>query len=174
MKFSKILLLLVIAVSIVSCKSDDDGAVAFTLSNTNIAGTHALNFFLVNIDQSLEFNGIPVTSNTSVVGDTFQVTAVFGDDGTYTISGQYRIVATVTVGGISETDTEIIVLDESGAYQINTTDQTITMSSLNELGDGTFDVELFNETEFRLTQTISETTPDITSTATSELRFVRE
>ena len=174
MKFSKILLLLVIAVSIVSCKSDDDGVVAFTLSNTNIAGTHALNFFLVNLDQSLEFNGIPVTSNTSIVGDTFQVTAVFGDNGTYTISGQYRIVATVTVGGISETDTEIIVLDDSGTYQINTTDQTITMSGLNELGDGVFDVELFNETEFRLTQTISETTPDITSTTTTELRFVRE
>jgi hypothetical protein len=167
-------LLLVIAVSIVSCKSDDDGVVAFTLSNTNIAGTHALNFFLVNLDQSLEFNGIPVTSNTSIVGDTFQVTAVFGDNGTYTISGQYRIVATVTVGGISETDTEIIVLDDSGTYQINTTDQTITMSGLNELGDGVFDVELFNETEFRLTQTISETTPDITSTTTTELRFVRE
>ncbi len=145
------------------------------MSNTNIAGTHALTFFRVNIDESFEFNGIPVTSNTSVVGDTFQVTAVFGDNGTYTISGQYRVVATVTVGGVSETDSEIIVLDESGTYEINnTTAQTISLSGLNELGDGVFNVELFNETEFRLKQIVDETTPDLTSTTTTELTFTRQ
>jgi hypothetical protein len=175
MKFSKILLLLVIAVSIVSCKSDDDGTVEFNLSNANIAGTHALSFFTVNREETADFNGVPVTSNTSVVGNTFQVTAVFGNDGTYTISGDYIAIITLTSGGVSqELDPETIVLDESGTYVIGTDEQTISLSGLSELGGGVFVVELFNETEFRITQMVEVTLPDLTSTTTSELRFVRQ
>lgn len=174
MNLSKILLVLFLSLSIVSCKNNDDDTVLFVLSNTNLAGTHALTFFNVNLDQAFEINGIPVTSNTTVVGDTFQVTAVFGDNGTYTIAGQYRIVTTVTVAGMSETDTEIIVLDENGTYQISSNAETLTLSGLNDLGDGVFNVEVFNANELRLTQMISETAGGVTSDTTTELRFTRQ
>jgi hypothetical protein len=173
MNFSKILFLLVIAVSVVSCSSDDD-TVPFNLSNTNIAGTHALTFFTVSVDQSVEVNGMPETTNTSIIGDTFEVTAVFGDDGTYTIAGQYNIVSTTTVGGISTIDEDTVVLDEIGSYEIDAVEQTISLSGLSNFGDDTFEVTLFNETEFRLSQETIATSPDLTFATSSELRFVRQ
>jgi len=74
MRATRILLIFLLVISVLSCKKDDDGSITvFLLNNENLAGTHALTFLSIVIDQTFDINGIPVTSHTTVVGDTFQV-----------------------------------------------------------------------------------------------------
>ena len=176
MKPTKILLIFVLALSVISCnKKDDDGETnSFLLNAANLAGTHALTFLTINIEETTEINGIPVTSTITSVGSTFQVEIIFLENGTYTIEGQYLMTTTVSVAGQSETDTEIIVLDEGGTYSIDANEETIFVSgSGGELGSGTFDITLFNETDFRFTQTQVITTNGTTGDIVSEYRFKR-
>jgi len=176
MKSTKYLLIFILALTVVSCnKNDDDGeSNSFLLTAANLAGTHALTFLTVDIEETTEINGIPVTSTITAVGSTFQVEIVFLESGTYTIDGQYLVTTTVTVAGQSETDTEIIVLDEGGTYSIDANAQTIFVSgSGGELGSGTFDITLFNETDFRFTQTETITANGISGDIVSEYRFER-
>ncbi len=175
MRSTRIILFFLMVISVASCKKDDDGSVTvFLLNNENLAGTHALTFQSVVIDQTFEINGIPVTSHTTVVGDTFQVLFVFAVNGTFTSEGEFRVTITTTVAGQTEIQTEIIVLDENGTYQLNANAQTITIDGGGEFGNGTFDVILFNETEFRITQQLSDDTNNVITDTTSELRFVRQ
>lgn len=176
MKLSKTLLILVLALSVFSCnKNDDDGETSFLLNRENLAGTHALTFLTVDIVEMTEINGIPVTSTITAVGSTFQVDVIFNADGTYTAEGQYLVTTTVTVAGQTEVDTEIIVLDEGGTYSLNANDQTVFISgSGGEIGSGTFDVTVFNQTSFQFTQTESITQNGTTGEITSEYRFVRQ
>jgi len=162
-----------LTISIVSCKSDDDGdSNAYLLTNANLAGNYNITMLTFNIDQVFEFNGVPVTSNTTGVGDTFQVDFVFNENGTYTAQGQYRIVTNITVGGNTETDSEIIVLNENGSFQLNANNEKITFDG--DFADGTFDVSLFNQNEIRLTQTTSEVTSDGSIDTQAEIRMVRQ
>jgi len=176
MKATKYLLIFILALTVVSCnKNDDDGeSNSFLLNAANLAGTHALTFLTINIEETTEINGIPVTSTISAVGSTFQVEIIFLANGTYTIDGQYLVTTTVTVAGQTETDTEIIVLDEAGTYSIDANAETIFVSgSGGELGSGTFDITLFNETDFRFTQTEIITANGISGDIVSEYRFKR-
>lgn len=176
MKATKFLLIFILALSVISCnKNDDDGDTnSFLLNAANLAGTHALTFFTVDINETTEINGIPVSSTITAVGSTFQVEIIFLEDGTYTIEGQYLVTTTVTVAGQSETETQIIVLNEGGTYSINANEETIFISgSGGELGSGTFDITLFNETDFRFTQTQIITGNGITGDIVSEYRFER-
>ena len=174
MKFSKILLVLFVAVSVLSCKNDDDGVAQFVLTNANLAGMHDLTFFELNADGTADVGGIPVPVNLSAVGDTFQVVFDFNENGTYTAQGQYRVVTTISVAGVSEIDTEILVLDENGTFTTNANNQTLTINGNGNLGEGVFDVTLFNETELRLTQDISQEIQGATVDGIVELRFVRQ
>jgi len=175
MRSTRILLIFLLATSLLSCKKDDDANITvFLLSNKNLAGTHALTFLSVVIDQTFDINGIPVTSQTTVVGDTFQVLFIFAENGTYTAEGEFRITVTTTVLGETRTETEIIVLDENGTYQLNANAQTITIDGGGEYSNGTFDVVLFNETEFRITQELTDDSNNIITDTQSELRFVRQ
>jgi hypothetical protein len=177
MKSTKILLIFLSILTLASCKkNDDDGdSNAFLLSKANLAGTHDLTFLTVDIEETTEINGIPVVSTITAIGSTFQVEVVFLENGTYTIEGQYLVTTTVTVAGQSETDTEIIVLDEGGTYSLNANDETIFISgSGGEIGSGTFDITLFNETDFRFTQTQQITQNGTTGEIVSEYRFKRQ
>jgi hypothetical protein len=151
MKFSKILLLFVIAVSIVSCKNDDDGAVAFNLSNANIAGAHDLTYFTESQVITGTVGGSPVTITTNTTADTYLAQVVFTEAGTYTLSGQFRTITTFSDGRPQVLD--IIVLDNTtGTYQLNDAAQTIVMieqgGSISDSDINT--VTLFNETELRI------------------------
>jgi len=174
MKLSKIFLVLTLALAIVSCKNDDDGVVQFSLTNANLAGMHDLTFFELNADGTADVGGIPVPVNLTAVGDTFQVVFDFNENGTYTAQGQYRVVTTISVAGVSETDEEIFVLDETGTYNTNANNQTLTISGDGNLGEGVFNVTLFNETELRMTQDISREIQGATVDGIVELRFVRQ
>jgi len=175
MKLSKILLILFLTVTLVGCnKKDDDGGNSFNLSLANLAGTYDLTFLNVTIDQVFEVNGIPVNSTIMAVGSVFQVDVVFTENGTYTAEGQYLLTTTTTVGSKSETDEEILVIDENGTFTLDASSETIQMSGAGELANGTLDVSLFNETELRLTQEESMTTDDFMSDLMSEYRFERQ
>ena len=174
MKFSKILLLLVIAVSIVSCKGDDDVAPAFNLSNANLAGTHDLTYFVSNLSSTGDVGGQTVTVTANVTGDTYQVEVTFTEAGTYTIIGEFRTTTTTSLGNPPEV--EIVVLDEAGTYQINEAAQTIVfIEDGSTAGNSDINsVTLFNETEFRILyeDTYTENGDEISEM--TELRFVRQ
>lgn len=173
MKFSKILLLLVITLSIVSCKNNDD-TVAFILSNANIAGTHDLKYFTRNevVTGTVGSQTITVTNNTTA--DTYQAQVTFTGAGAYTLSGEFRTTTTSSLG--TPPVVLIVVLNESGTYQVNDAAKTIVMTEQGgTLGDSDINtVTLFNETELRVTYegTYTENGDEIVEM--QELRFVRQ
>ncbi|MEL6810052.1 MAG: hypothetical protein AAFP76_01815 [Bacteroidota bacterium] len=176
MKTLKTLLILFMTASVlVSCKKDDDGGDnAFLLSNENLSGTYNFTLLEVNSDQTIEVNGIPVSSNINVVGDTFQVDFVFNANGTYTAEGQYRITTTVTVAGQSEISTEIIVFDESGDYTLDANNQTIEFSTpTDSFTSGKFNITLFNENQFQVEQIVSQTIQGVDTDTETRVHFVR-
>ncbi|MDX1462586.1 MAG: hypothetical protein R3359_05980 [Marinirhabdus sp.] len=177
MKTLKTLLIAFLATAtLISCKNDDDNNDDFLLNNTNLAGTYDLTFLRADGTTTVEVQGIPVTATTESVGDTFQVTMDFNDNGTFVLDGQYRLVTTVTAAGQTETDSEILVIDnETGNYAIDANAQTITFSNTNQEGfDAVWDVTLFNQSEVRLVNETSETNGQGTVMITTEIRFVRQ
>ena len=156
-----------------ACKSDDDGD-QFLLTYANLSGVYDMVHFSGNIETTVEIQGIPVTAVTTIVGDTFQVDATFNQNGTYSIEGEYRVTITTTAGGNTETDTEIVVVDDSGTYQIDANDQTITITSDVDEFNGTFDITLFNQTQLRIVKEESSIIDGSTVDSIIELRFVRQ
>ncbi len=175
MKLSKILLILFVSVSVLSCKKDDDSKTSYTLNNANLAGDYDITYLKADVDQVVEINGVPVTSTIRAVGSVFQATVSFTENGTYTASGNYLLTTTVTAGGNSETDEEIITLDDSGTYSVDANSETISLSGATDIGDGTYEVTLFNEDEIRfvLEDSYSDTDGNTTDIR-SEYRFRRK
>ena len=125
MKISKILLVLFVAVSVLSCKNDDDSVVAFLLNNTNIAGTHDLTFFTSNVMITGDVGGQTITVTTNTTADTYQAEVTFTEAGTYTLSGEFRTTTTSSLG--TPPVVEIIVLNETGTYQVNDAAKTLVL-----------------------------------------------
>lgn len=148
MKIFKFILTLCITASIVSCSNSSSLEPTITLSNANIAGTYDISKLIVNSTISTTTNGVTFDVGTiNVVGDSFQVDLVMNANGTFTSSGAYRIITkTNLISGDQFEDIEIVTLDGSGNYTINTTNSTITFSGTEDLLEGTLNVATFNET----------------------------
>jgi hypothetical protein len=173
MKFSKILLLLVVvAVSIVSCKKDDD-TVAFSLSNANIAGAHELTYLASNLSITGDVGGQTITVTTNTTADTYQVEVTFTVAGAYTIAGELRTTTTSSLG--TPPQVEIISINETGTYQVNEAANTIVfIEAGSTIGDSDINtVTLFNETELRITYEDTYTEDGEEISEMTELRFVR-
>ncbi|QIE60068.1 hypothetical protein G5B37_10985 [Rasiella rasia] len=171
--FKTILITFLAVATLIGCKKDDDNDNTFLLSNSNFAGMYDLTLFNGEIETTTEFKGVPITAVTTIVGDTFQVIFDVNDNGTLTVDGQYRVTTSVTVAGQTETDTEIVDIDnDSGTYVVNANAQTISFADLDGV-DTTFDVTLFNENEVRLVSTETTTSPDSSTVTTLEIRLVR-
>ena len=166
------LLVLLVATTFIGCKSDDDNN-SFLLNAENIAGTYGISLLESSTNTTAEIAGIPVTATATVVGDTFQVDVTFNADGTYVAEGQYRITTTVTADGMTETDTEIIVLDETGSYTVNANNETISFDASTDFPSGVFNVTTFTENQLTLEQEFSQTEQGITIEGNSILRLVR-
>lgn len=176
MKSLKFILFLCLSATILGCSSSDSEP-PFILSNANIAGTYNISSLSINAKATAVTSGVPVTiSNATSVGDVFQFNFILNVDGSYTASGQYVIVSTVTpVGSAPITDTSIINIDDSGTYQINTTNNTITFtSSTGDFIEGTLNVVTFNETTVSLTQEIEEIDDPITTEISASISFTRQ
>ena len=100
MKLLKYFLVLFISITITSC-SDSSSEPPYTLSNANIAGTYNIKSLSLNteVTSSTIVAGVEVpftVASSESTGDTFGVTFVLNTNGSYTVSGQYRIVSVVT------------------------------------------------------------------------------
>ena len=181
MKLLKSLFVLFVAVSLVSCSSDDEGTPVYSINNANLSGTYNVtdlaNEFIFSVIGS---NGNPIVTETitlvtqSIVGAKI----TFLENGTLTAEGE--IVVDITTapndGSAPTTVTDVIDFDgTTGTYTLNATAETITMISTGgEFEDGTYNIALFNETNVNFTQAAEEVNQGITSSYTSSLKLTRE
>ena len=180
MKLLKSLLVLFIAVSIASCSSNND-EVSFTLSNANIAGTYNISSLNIisKITTVTDVAGIPVTldiASSKSEGDTFQVDFVINENGTYTSSGEYRLVTTISpITGETTTNSEIIKFNDSGSYVLNTTNETIVLTSdTDDFIEGTLNVVKFNENTIDISQEVEEKEGSNTVSLNYNISFIRQ
>jgi hypothetical protein len=181
MKLFKFILVLILSLAITRC-SDSSEERIFVLSNTAIAGTYNINSLTLNtkVTSVTEVAGVlvPFTVATSTSnGDTFQVDFVLNENASYTASGQYRIVSTVTPAvGNPVNNSEIIDFSDAGTYQLNTFANTITFtpSGSDNFIEGTLNIEVFNESTLSLSQELEEVDNAITTEIKANIRFIRQ
>ena len=170
MKIIKYLFVLIVIVSLASCKSDDDNDTPYLLINENFSGLYNLNFLVANVETTVIIGGNPVVVPSTSEGSVFQVDTSFNLNGSYSLGGQFLLTTTITGSGATN---EIIDLDENGSYQLNDTAKTITITSNEEFLNGTFDVTLFNENELRIKSEKTTIDGDVTTESVIEIRFTR-
>jgi hypothetical protein len=155
MKNLTYILVFFLSVSFFSCSDDSSNEPAFVLSNANIAGNYDINNLSISTDITTTSNNISIpVATASTNGNLFKVDVVLNVNGTYTMKGSYTTVYELkpVVGDAVKTE-DIIIIDNSGNYTINTTNNTITFSNalVNDLS-GTLEVKVFNQTSFSLFQ----------------------
>lgn len=178
MKITKLIFLFALVAATVSCsKNDDDnGPEPYNLTNANLAGAYKISALSINSTSTTNVSGTTVTVATAtMVGDTFQVNISFKENGTYTATGQYRIVTTITPTGQDPIiEEEILVVDSAGTYSLNDVNQTIRLNNNDdEFLEGLFDVTLFNATNFNLAQEDVMTEGGITTSSEAIINLVR-
>lgn len=176
MKILKFILVLLITTSITSCGDNDSDEPSFILSNANLAGTYNIKSFSENSKITTVISGFPISVNSSSTGDIFQVDFIINADGSYTISGQYTVVTKLTsLGSNPVTNSEILLVDDFGTYQINSINGTITFNStIGDFIEGTLIVETFNDTTINLRQEKEEIEGDTTTEINSNFSFIRQ
>ena len=119
--------------------------------------------------QTTDVNGLDIVTETTTVGDTFQLTLSFSENGTVVLDGEYLINFSVVVAGeIITEDTEIIVIDNQiGSYTTN--DSTMILV----LNDVIYNVTLFNQNDLRITSEDAYIENGDEIVETSEIRMTR-
>lgn len=168
MKLFRHIFALIFVVSLASCTSDDPPAYELNTENLT-AGTYEVTYLRSNNTETININGLDIITETSSIGETFQLTVDFFGNGTYVLDGQYVINTLVTVAGETvEQSTFIVDIDnEEGTYSPNNN----TMQLL--LNETLYDVTLFNTNELRLSYTTTYTEDGVDYVETSEIRMVR-
>lgn len=177
MKKLKLILSLFVTISLVSCGDSETKTIALDFSIANVTGSYELKSFSADIINTAITQNVPATISTATqVGDTFNADLTLNSNGTFTLVGNYRVVTTVTpIGGSATTNPEIIILDTSGTYTINTQSRTISFTTSNpQLLDGVYDVAVFNETTLSFTQEASKQDGGITTTTDASIVFNKE
>jgi hypothetical protein len=198
MKFLKILFVLFVAVSLVSCSSDNDGVDplldtdgdgvvdiddlcpntpgtiidqgCYLFTNINVSSSpYSVTMLNTTEIQTTNVNGLDIVTEKTRVGDIFQLTYTFSENGTFVLDGEYLVNYSVVVAGeIITEDTEIIVIDNGiGSYTTN--DSTMILV----FDDKIYSVTLFNQNDLRITtEDIYEENGD-EFVYTSEIRMIR-
>ena len=198
MKFLKILFVLFVAVSLVSCSSDNDGVDplldtdgdgvvdiddlcpntpgtiidqgCYLFTNINVSSSpYSVTMLNTTEIQTTNVNGLDIVTEKTRVGDIFQLTYTFSENGTFVLDGEYLVNYSVVVAGeIITEDTEIIVIDNGiGSYTTN--DSTMILV----FDDKIYSVTLFNQNDLRITtEDIYEENGD-EFVYTSEIRMTR-
>lgn len=182
MKITKILMILFVAISIVSCKSDDDNN-TYTLSADNFIGVFTQNFLKNIIAETVTFsNGTTSTSTTTVTGIVLQdVDYTFNANNTFEADGLLttRQVIVEANGDTTTEDDIIVALDINGTYTLNVSNNTLSISYQIVNDEGTqniskqYEITKYTETEMNLEYEQEITVGDITTTTSEELRFTR-
>lgn len=181
MKFLKIIIVLFISTLITNCSNDSEEP-TIILSNTNIAGVFSITNLNVNkkVTSKTEVDGVIIpgdVATTTSIGDTFQIDFELTENETFTAAGQYRATTTVTSAAgnsVTALDPSILVVDSSGTFEIDTTNNTIKFgSSVGDFINGTFKVITFNETSLILSQEVEEIINPITTEIKTTIHFKR-
>lgn len=176
MKNLKFILFLFISATLLSC-GDDENAPTFVLSNANIAGSYDISNLSVSTDITTTVNDLPLKIGTaSTVGDLFKVNVEMFADGTYTMDGSYTTTYKLTsvAGDVTEIR-DIIDIDNTGDFTINTSNNTITFSNgiVKDLS-GTLEVQVFNENSFSLFQETEVAFNDRSEKIATNIGFTRK
>ncbi len=168
-KLNTLLILAMVALSVVSCKSDDDGDTTLEFNNANLAGVYNLTFYQATEVETVNVNGLDVVSTTTLDGETFQMQFTFAESGNVTVDGQYVLNYKLVVNGeTQEEDTEIVDADdEVSTYSTTATPQLLTV------GGDTYEVTLFNSNEVRLKLEETEVSNGVTTVYEEELRMTK-
>ena len=169
MKLFRHFFILAISISLIACTSDDDTPV-YELNNTNLsAGSYDITYLTRNETETINVNGLDIVTESTIVGETFQLTLTFANNNTYVVDGQYVINTLVTVAGEIVSQSSFIedIDNETGTYAANNS----TMQLL--LDETAYDVTRFNANELRLSYSTSYTEDGIDYVETSEIRMVR-
>ena len=139
MKILKLMMIALLAVTAVSCSGDDDnGPAAREYNQANLVGVYAITAFEFEATEVEDVNGIDVTSTIVGVGDTFQNAQFeFTAAGTVIQSGLFRLVTSITVGAQTQTENEIIELDETGTYTVFESTNGLALSIDGDIINGT-------------------------------------
>lgn len=113
-------------------------------------------------------------SKTKNRADTFQIDFVLNNDNTYTASGEYRKISTVTpTGKSSETTATIISITDSGTFSVNESENTVTfIATTQEFLNGTYLVTSVLDEGFILQKEAVTTQDQITLTSNIEIAFI--
>lgn len=178
MKFTKLLFLFALTIATVSCsKNDDDnGPEPYTLSSTNFVDTYKLKFLEVKEVETITFsNGSTSESSAVTVGSVFQnVNYLFNSNNTFTASGLFNIVTTITEanGTVIIGDPVIVSLDESGTYSLNTANSKLTLTD-DEGEASSYEIQDYTETGMTLYSEKTTISNNSSTTTTVEYRFSR-
>jgi hypothetical protein len=170
MKFPKILLVFVLALSIVSCKKDDDSVEAFGFNQTNLEGSYRLNYFVSTEVETTNVNSVDIVTTTITTGDTFNLIVVFGSNGMTTANGTYRLTYMKDVAGtiVPIDPFTVDIDDEVSPYSVS------SGASILTLDGSSYQVVSFNETGMTITLEEIETDSNGDTTVyNEELRFTR-
>ncbi|MBT3741073.1 MAG: hypothetical protein P8N27_03230 [Polaribacter sp.] len=188
MKFLKFILVICISLAFTSC-GDDSAEPPYALTKENIAGKYNLSSFNLDMDSSSEVSsGIFATfSSAKFVGDTFQLDLEMNSDGTYSLTGLFRVVSSISiVGGTNPTVPPLgINFNNSGNFSINNLKNTITFNSksgnfldLSSLElpsfEPVFNVTVFNENSYSITQEAENVNDKIKIKTNSKISFIRK
>ena len=179
MKFSKVIIILIISVLVVNCDNDSK-ELTIVLSNSNIAGSYSITSLNteMKVTSVTQVGGVSVpldVATASSNGDTFQIDFQLEENGSFKAIGQFRMISKVTPAiGNPETETVILDIDASGTFDLDTTNNTIQLNvSFGDFLSGTFNINTFNETVLVLYQETEETEDPITTEMETTIRFVR-
>lgn len=178
MKISRILLVLIVTVSVLSCKKSDDdtGPAAYTLSTANFVDTYSMNFLKIIAAETITFsNGSTSTSTTTTVGSVFQdVNYTFNANGTYTATGLYNTQKTVVQadGTVVEGSTMIENAMGNGTYNLNVASKVLILTDQDN-NVSVYEIMLYSETEMRLIGEGEVTVGNSYTTINTDVRFTR-
>jgi hypothetical protein len=179
MKFLKFILVLCISISIYSC-GDDSSDPPLVLSNVTIEGTYDITSIIVaqveTVASSSGNSNVILTTITGVADSFDDINFTLNVNGTYTAVGGYRVVTTeVPNGGSPILDNEIIIIDASGSYQLNTTNNTINFNPTSgEFIEGEFAINTFTQTAVIISQEDIEVDGNTTYTFKGSIGLLRK
>lgn len=169
MKLSKLIVVLFVVASMISCKSDDDSGTEFAYSKANLEGTYDLTYYTSEETETTTVNGFEIITTTTQVGSVFDFDVVFRADGIAVSNGTYLVDETVVQGSNSTSNSEIVDVDNSEvSYTVSAGTSTLTLA-----GDS-YEVTSFNETSMTITfDEVTTNSDGDTTVYTEELRFSR-
>lgn len=164
-----LLVLLFVAAIFTSCNNDDDNN--FTASAESFVGVYNTTSLNSNGEETFTSNGETTTFVFTDEGSDFDLVWTFTADNTYSVIGSYTSNFSETENGTTETDTEVINVDETGTYVLNLTNDTVALTGGV---DFSFDLTTFTENVLEFSSTETETGDDFSDTTTLSVRLVRQ